>query len=336
MKTYITALVVLLGLSISAYADTDKPFDVYFDVTAPFFMDNDRLVFDGVRVEGFDFTPSNDALRLEYLFDYNSLNFNLQMEDIKVYSGAGIFHEENMAINVEPTQPDYIVNGKTYRCGETYDFEAATSQSFVAELNLKAGHVISWLIRGPSNDYLYHFSGGDYDPVFFGEKSQGVISDAYKILADGSYTLAVEPRNSLILAFSLKIFNANNRTLEAIGNNTSISVSFESSIRDYSKYKVSLNKGDLLTVPKQNSDIVLKLVDNFGRDVAKVTGLPLIYQAEKSGDYYLFIQNSRALGGSYRGTISITPAAEVRTRLNLFRREGKRITFDNATPALLD
>jgi len=335
MKIYTAIFTVLVGffLAVSTYAQTDTPFDVYFDATTPFLQSNDRLIFDGARVEGFGFSPSNDALRLEYLFNYTSLNFELQMENLKIYKGVGVFNDENMAIDVEPAQPDYIVNGNTYRCGETYSFEAATSQPFVAELNLKAGHVISWSIDNSSNDYLYHFSGGSYDSLTLLEKSQAVISSPHTILTDGLYTLKIEPRNFLTLSFNLRILNANYRKLETIGNKSHVSVSFENSIRDYSKYIVHLNEGDLLTVPKPNSaDISLKLVDNLGSEAAIVWGLPLIYQVNTSGDYYLFIQNQKGWGGSYSGTISITPAVEVDTTRSKSFGNGRRITFGSATP----
>jgi hypothetical protein len=333
MKIYTALLTMLFGfiLPISTYAQTD--FEVYFDATAPFLQDNNRLIFNGARVDGFGFLPSNDALRLEYLFNYNSLNFELQMENLKIYQDVGVFHEENMAVDVEPAQPDYLVNGNTYHCGETYHFEAATSQPLVAELNLKAGHVISWLIENTSNDYLYHFTGGGYDALTLMDKSSSVISGAHIILADGLYTLKIEPRDALTLTFDLRIFNANHRKLETMANNSHISVSFEKSIRDYSKYLLHLNEGDLLTVPDPNdSHIKLKLVDSFGRQVQEVSGLPLIYQAKTSGDYYLFIQNQKGWGGSYSGTVSIRSAAEVVPRLKSLGN-GRKITFGNATPA---
>ncbi|MCX7087123.1 MAG: hypothetical protein NTV00_03615 [Methylococcales bacterium] len=162
----------------------DKPFNAYFDSVTPFMSDSETIVFDGIRVDGFGYSSLKDALRLEYRFDYKTLNFILNTDPGKIttYSNVGIFNEEHMAIDVSPAQPDFKANGLMYHSGETNSFEATAAQPFVAEFDLKAGHVMSWLINQPSNDFSYQFSDTSVDANFLGTASQGVISDAHKIL----------------------------------------------------------------------------------------------------------------------------------------------------------
>ncbi len=286
-------------------AIADNPFDVHFDATAPFMEDSDTLIFDGMRVEGAGLSATNDALRVKFDFDYDTLNFVLNRENIKIYSDVGVFNKEHMAVDVVVAQPSYIVNGTTYSFDETYNFEATSSDPFIAELNLEAGHVISWLIDNQSKNYSYGLTGENIDSYFLGEANKSVISGAKKILSSGIYRLKIMPTNSLTLTFSLKLYNANNLLLRKLVDNDRISVSFKRNIRDYAKYKVTLGIGNILTLPQSSSDIRLKLIDNLGNQVVSTIGLALIYEAKKSGEYYLFIDNQNGHGGSYNGTVSI-------------------------------
>ena len=320
----------MIGAALFAnIAIAENPFDVHFDSAVPFMEDSKTLIFDGMRVEGAGLSADNDALRVKFNFDFNTLNFNLNRDDIKIYSNIGVFNEEHMAIDVSVSQPNYVANGVTYRFNETHNFEATSSKPFVAELNLQAGHVISSLINNPSNDFSYELTGENLDTKFLGEGSQGVISDAYKILANGVYRLKIIPRNSLTLTFSLKLYNGNNMLLREIANNERISGSFEKNIRDYAKYKVTLGAGDTLTLSKSPLNIRLKLVDSLGKEVAAVSGLALIYKAEKPEVYYLFIDNKNGHGGSYSSNISIESSSLARSKKrNTYR------TYDKASPAM--
>lgn len=325
-KRYLIVSVVLFTNAVFA----DNPFNVHFDATVPFMEDSDTLVFDGMRIEGAGLSATNDALRVKFDFDYETLNFILNPEDINIYSNIGVFNEEHMAIDVAVRQPSYTVNGTTYLFNETYNFEATSSVPFIAELDLDTGHVISWLMENQSNNYSYELTGKNIDASFIGEASQGIITRASRILSSGIYRLKIIPTNSLTLTFSLKLYNANHRMIQELIDNDRIAVSFQNNARDYAKYKVSLNEGDILRLSKSSSvNIRLKLVDNLGREVAITNGVALIYEAEKTGDFYLFIDNKNGHGGSYNGTASIERAPLTRAKKRkIFKR------YDNVSIAM--
>ena len=81
--------------------DVKADYSVYFDSVSPIMQSEDSIIFDGVRIDGFGFSSEDDALRLEYNFDYNTLNFVLDTSAMEIYSNIGVFHEEHMAIDVD-------------------------------------------------------------------------------------------------------------------------------------------------------------------------------------------------------------------------------------------
>lgn len=314
MKIKKTSL-ILGSLLFANTAIAENPFNAYFDTSTPFMEDSDTLIFDGMRVEGAGFSSANDALRVKFDFDYNTLNFKMNKNDIKVYSNIGIFNEEHMVKDALVAQPTFFANDKPYRFDQSFTIETTSTVPFVADLNLQAGHVISWNINNPSNDYSFELIGENIDVIGFGEASSGVISAAYKILADGVYRFKIMPTNALTLTFNLKLYNANNMLIRELQDNDNIAVSFEKNIRDYAKYKIFLRTGDKLKLSKPSlENIRLKLVDNLGKPVENSTGLALIYEAKKAGDYYLFVDNKKGHGGSYRGTASISSSSSTRSK----------------------
>ena len=72
--------VLFATILIANTAIADNSFNVNFDVTSPFMEDHDTLVFDGMRVEGAGLSASNDALKVKFDFDYNTLNFILNIK----------------------------------------------------------------------------------------------------------------------------------------------------------------------------------------------------------------------------------------------------------------
>jgi hypothetical protein len=301
-KIFLLGTVFLSNIAIAA-----PPFNVYFDSVSPIMEDNDTIIFDGMRVDGFGFSADNDALRLEYNFDYNSLNYILNTDNVTVYSNIGVFHGGQMAIDVDLPQPEYTVNGKAYQFGEIYSFESTLNEPFIAEMNLQAGHVITTRSFNQSNDYSRQLMGLNLDSTFLGKASEGIRNGPQKIFKDGLYHLKMIPRNASDLKFNLMIFNDNNRKLKELTNNDSISVSFKSQTNDYAKYKIVLGAGDTLNLSKSSTNIRMKLVNSKGKQVVFVWGVSLVYQSENAEEYYLFIYNRNNSGGSYSGSVFIEP-----------------------------
>lgn len=301
-RSTVTAICLGLALGATPAAAYD---DAYLAGVTPYIDTHDRLVFDGARVIGGGLTLK-DAVKLVYSFDPHSLDFTLAGK--KIYRNIGVFNETHMAKNVEVIQPTYVAEGRTYKSGETYNFQTG-ARGITLTFQLKVGHVMSWLIKYPSGEYRMTWSGPSGAGTFVGAAYNGVISSAYRILQDGKYTLTIRPTASQPLSFSLLTYNANNRLLQPAVDGSYLSASFLSNIRDYAKYSVHLKRGQMLHVGSpSSSDICLKLVDRYGTATAEVCGLPLIFKAESTGDYVLFIDNRKGWGGSYSGTVSITNA----------------------------
>jgi hypothetical protein len=296
-------------------ADSAPPYEIYFDAISPDMPSNGRIVFDGVRVRGFGFTLERDAFRLEYGFDYGTLNFVVEPRSARAYLGVGVFHNENMAIDVEPSQPTYGVDGAAYSCDRVYDFVSARGDPFVADLDLKVGHVISWLLDEPSANYYHLFCGPNLYTMQYGKEQAGTISVAHRVLEAGLYRLEVGPLEAQTLNFKIRIFNANNRKLQYIGDGSGINVGFEENIRDYAKYAVYVNADDVLNVSDpRDPDMELKLVNSRGLLMSDSFGLPLLHYVLADDLYYLFIQSTRGWGGTYSGHVTITRASQAAFR----------------------
>ncbi len=303
----------MLSLSIAtAYAEP-APFSVYFDTSTPDIVENDRVTFDGVRVDGLGYSANKDAFKVEYLFDHSTLNFNYQ--SIKYfYPDVGVFYRQYMVIEPEPAQPDYVVDGISYQSGTENGFFSQTSSPFIATFDLKKGHYINYLITDPSVDYKVSYLGNDINQKSF-KGTYNVYSATRIIRIDGTYTLKIEPTNSAdSLTFNITISNGNNKQLEAISDGSNIVALIKGSTHEYSKFKLHLNKGDFLEVPGGDSFRKV-LLDNIGRKVKGSPDATFVYKANKTGEYYLFISDTDSgPTRTYNGTISITPESEIRSR----------------------
>ena len=301
-------LLILFCFSILLSPSTGFPFKVYFNSAK--LVSSDKILFSNIRL----YDPNNpdtleDSISAIFKFDINTLNFNLDTSSVKYFSKIGIFSDWLMAKDVDPKQPTYKVDNTEYQCGHPESFISSKNDPFIAHLFLEPGHVICWNMSNQSCNYkVTFFKANDPNDIIadhLGESNQGIISFPHNILEPGEYLLKIEPFECNSMSFRLLLFNANNRILTELHNGDYISETFRINTRDYAKFKIFLRKGEVLKLKKPNSDIALKLINRYSQIEADVRGLPLIYQAEETGYYYLFIYNAKGWGGNYNGPVEI-------------------------------
>ncbi|MCK5877667.1 MAG: hypothetical protein KAG43_08525 [Candidatus Marithrix sp.] len=353
MKKIFIALVLSTIVSV-----VNAKVEVDFSAAKFQLNDDNTVVFDGVRVDGFGFSIKNDALKLRFKFDLDSLSFKLDTSDVVSYKGIGISNGQCMVNDapvtsvttneegqeVESKQPFYTANVKTsYKVGSykegredvtvaagdlieaggnSYRFTTSTDNPFVAEFDLLPHQIMSWNIDGLRNGISYQITGPEVqdengetksgDVITSGELNEGgkKLLGPIKIVEAGIYKLKVSivPEQAPT-TFTLKSFNGNSKVLKKIVNNTRLGEVLEENTSDCSKFQVSLNRDEVLTVPATSGDnnLTVKLVNNMSRVIAQVGGSnDLVYkETDRNNDYYLFIYSDTADKAVYSGKISI-------------------------------
>lgn len=314
MKRSIIATILLTTATLSVHAE-DKV-TVYFDTVTPK-VEGNSIIFDGLRVDGFGFSSTKDAVRAEFVFDPVALNFAIDPKKIVTYKDIGIFHEHNMSIDVEPVNPAFTVSGYNFDSASADPFEFTTSVQtpVVATMDLKPGHVMAWYVNGASLDYEYEFTGPNTSFKGTGKRKDNQVCPAVKIFSAGTYSLKIVPTIAdKSMTFKLKVDNANARKLASLPQDGKILELLEKSSADYAKYLITLNSGDTLEVPgSSDAEVVTKLVNEKSQLIAS-GGLDnaISYQetATKAQNYYLFIYNKAGAGKRYGATIKVVPKPE--------------------------
>jgi hypothetical protein len=290
---------------------------VNFDTAYPL-VEGDTVILDGVRVNGLGLNSENDAVRADFIFNPETLSFELDLGNLGYYLGVGVYHEWHMAIDVPATttdmndkgevietrQPPYTANiegktggrgaeiyvppGEPLKAGETYEFTLTEETTpFVANLDMSIGHVMSFFIskiKIKQGNIKYQLIGPNTE---LKEEEIKLGSDTLlppiKILTANNQ-LIIEPSNvEKSVTFNLKAFNANNRAMEVLAKNekgTKLTLKFAKSAWDYAKYQVTLNPGETLDIEAGvEESLAMKLVDKTSHLVAKVEGKKaLIYK----------------------------------------------------------
>lgn len=297
------ATLFIMGTAQAQYTPT-------FSMTSISWEDETTFWMNGARIVGLGLT-ANDEANIKYTFSKADGNFVLS--DATVVVGAGVVLQDAnfTSAEVSPLQPQFVVNGNFYTAGTTSrNFSATAAAPFVATMVLKVGHVMSWLVEPPSADFTYQFLNATGKVIwqFDGTQNAGVISDARRITADGTYTLRIAPRGAATqVSFALAVMNANRSTLQSLSSGSQISANFTTNLRDYMKAKVRLNAGERIDLQRpSDSNIKLCLLDSYSRVQSCSTGLALSFLAPKTDDYYLFAFNSKGWGSGYSSSVSIT------------------------------
>lgn len=250
-----------------------------------------------------DQTSLADYLRIKYSFSLSTQKF-VPTEIVK-YGNIGVYNQPYFAKNV-PSDITMTYGTQTLSMGQSYYLTSTASNVYT--MKLTAGDVVSFTLSNQTDQYRIKVINPYGEIVFQAalDSYSGVITNAIPILASGTYKVKFEPLNNSAFSFNMTFLNANRTNLAALSSGDALSCSFYTNLRDYAKYAIDLVKGQKLTVTKAyNSDISFSLLNSRNAVVAKVQGLPMLYEAPVSGRYYLFIDNSKGWGGSYSGSISI-------------------------------
>jgi hypothetical protein len=281
-----------------------------------------------VRTEGVRFTPTaggffmrnarflgplfelGDLVDAQFVFDPSLQHFI--PAEYEIVKDIGVFNSPYFAKTVTPQFALRSDSGFTYSAGV---FHALSSTSEGYYFHAEPGHVVSFNIRNISDDFVLLVTGptGEVIGKEFWNKGTSGISWGYPLLRAGKHAVKFVPIGASSAFFSCRFFNANRRQLVEVVNGTRISVSLESNIRDYAKFQMHLNKDDVLRMPAPITDIRFTLVDEASRQVTTSSGLPLLYVAEHTGAYFLFIDNRNAWGGSFAGNVSISSSGQLPT-----------------------
>ena len=324
--------------------------EVDFSSTSPYVTDDNAIVFDGVRVDGFGFSLKEDALKLKFKFDLDSLSFKLDTTDIVSYSGIGIFNDQCMVndapvtsvttndegIEIESRQPFYSVNVDTnYKKDDqeftilagdliessrsSYRFTTTEDKPFVAEFNLQPNQVMSWNVSKSGKLMIYELTGPEIqnddgttslgETISTGEIDGNAMIGPTRIVKAGLYKVQISlaPELKKTNSFVFKPFNGNDQILKKVVNNTRLSEFLEADTLNCSKFQISLNRDETLTIPApKNDDLTIKLVNNRSKVVAQSNGSALVYkEIDRNNDYYIFIYSKTSKRNTYNNKINI-------------------------------
>ncbi|RKZ51788.1 MAG: hypothetical protein DRR00_10510 [Candidatus Parabeggiatoa sp. nov. 3] len=269
--------ILLSAMTASAYAQV-----IDFYTATPKLLDGNVIEFDGIRVEVNDLKVNKDAVKVRFVFNPETLNFEFDMDSLVVYPDVGIFNQEHIVLNVpamrlgqdakgkdiETRHPPYTVNAdvSTRVKGETvitpaftpiladskqYSVTTTPGTPFVADFNLEKGHVMSLYLNRPRKEGIaYQFTGPATEVTGTIEAGKGLLLDPIKILLPGAYQLMVLPlKVEESVTFSFKIFNANNNELKELKDGDKVRANFSANTWDYAKFKVTLDPEDTLKLP---------------------------------------------------------------------------------------
>ena len=326
MKQLCSALLFIsLPTLVNAY-------EVFFNATEPYLeKDGKSIIFDGVRVDGFGFSPESDALKLKFTYDPDSYGFMLDQGSTAVYEDIGIFQMHHIWKDVEKTSLNYVspyidvpelpaddsdIVAETPECcisGELFKFVVPAGETFSADFDLEKGHVLSWFIQSPSQDFALTLTGPNTEFEVMGSRRETMLTKPIKIFTDGSYKLTIKAADETKdFVFKLLFSNANNTVSAPAIHKDVLKVKTTKYTWEYAKFQITLNANETLELPATETGMKLLLVDKMSQTIASATGSDaLTFTATKPATYYLFVYNTTTEeGGSYVGRVSITVPEE--------------------------
>ena len=262
-----------------------------------------------IRIES-DFTNFNDYVSIEYFLNLNTLQF-IPL-NYNVIKDVGIFSDKYSMFAKNVNSSMYIVtpNGETLEPDNQHSINVSSNDTYsiilergsVVEIKIRSNaDIIELNIDKPDGKlYVQHLITSNIDYTF-----------DFPVLEGGIYHLRLIPQHESSVPIQLKFHNNNSHKIETI---TSHSYNLNCSGNEYSKYKIYLNKGEVLTVTSNSSNsnnIILNLLDSNSQRVETVKG-NMNVKIQNTGDYYLFVLNT-VVGSfdSYYATLKVTSDSNI-------------------------
>jgi N-acetyl-anhydromuramyl-L-alanine amidase AmpD len=247
-------------------------------------------------------TGLDDLVDAYFVFDAAAQVFRLDYFNFA--KGVGIYNNPYFAKDVTPAVFLYKDLSLKKAMDQTHTI-TTTGEAYY--MDLEVGYVISFSLTQANDDYTFSITGPDGGVIekFIGSRGVGVITGATPARKAGRYIVRISPFKDPTVTLNVYFLNANRQSLTTIANNSFVSVTLKSNIRDYAKFKLYLKQGDLLSLDQPDSNIRLTLLNSSSVKISANEGLPFKTSAPTEGYYYLFIDNLKGWGGSYFSLVSI-------------------------------
>ncbi|MCP3684125.1 MAG: hypothetical protein GY861_15700 [bacterium] len=257
-----------------------------------------------------DTTDLDDYISIDFLLDADSLQLipgNLEIvKDLGIYQPTvkqNLFSKDvTENISMVPSNGDFMRSDIMHTLTVSADDEFA--------IQIETGTLLSLKIFEPTDDYELQIDepdGGVNTRALYHQGSRYILTD-YDFLHAGVYTFRFVPQNDPTVTLQFGFTNNNRTPLETISSGSSISASLSGWGYEYAKYKITLNKGDLIGVTNPSDlDVWLYLVNSNSKVIRSGNG-KLYYRVSSIGEYYIFVQNTNyQYGASYSGSVQVTP-----------------------------
>lgn len=270
-------------------------------------MNGNTVVLNNLRIAS-DSTTLDDFLRLSFALDAASLR--LIPTKVEVVINLGLYDPieyifiKDVTTAIELTKPD----GTKLAANRLHALTASASDEFT--IYLESGTILTMRLDRPSDEIDFQIDNPDgsaRERILFRERSSWLIYNR-AILESGIYTIRFVPRNDANISLEFGVWNNNRTTTTIVTAGSKLNASFGDWGRDYTKYRIELQRGDIISVSDpSDDDVYINLYDGNGNGLLR-TGGELLQRVYTTGTYYIVLQNDDAIDGatSYSGTVSVS------------------------------
>lgn len=268
-------------------------------------MEGNNIVFSNLRIDS-QTTSLDDFLRISFVF--NSTNMQMVPTIVEVVSDLGLYlPEETLFLKDVTTELDLLdPDGESLEPQRTHRMTLGADDAL--RINLESGTILTMRLNGANDDFNLQLLDpeGNYllNPLFRAGSSWTVFNRP--ILTSGVHTIRFVPRNNETVTLNFGVHNNNQSTTTEVRSGDSISASFSNWGKDYAKYRIELERGQIVRMSAAGTGIWLKIIDSNGALLSDVTGGELNQQINATGTYYLIVENdSFDRSRSYSGTVTV-------------------------------